>query len=392
MNIDLVFPKLPPALDGIGDHTARLAEALAAGGAAQRVRVLTAQQEAAALPGVAVERAFSLERRRGVRELLPAVRADPPDWLFLQFNQFSYGRWGLNPYLPLTVRRIQQQFPAVRVAVLFHEDFVPAAGWKSAAMTLWQRMQFWVLGRSADLVFFSISPWIEQYRSWFPNTPLRHLPVGSNMPRIATTREEARRRIGIDEETFVAGVFGSAHGSRLLGHVGRAAEALQQRTGDFVVLYVGPHGEAVRSALPGAPLIDAGRLPGEEVSRHLAAMDLHLAPFMDGVSTRRGSFMAGLQHGVPTVSTRGKQTDAMLQKQEGHAFFLVEEGDREGVARSAQRLLDHPLQRRHMARCSRAFYDAHFDWPCIAAALVRGIDEVGQAAEPSLPSSSSLLN
>jgi glycosyltransferase involved in cell wall biosynthesis len=377
MRIDLVFPKLPPALDGIGDHTARLAEALTAGGA--EVRVLTAQEEADPIPGATVEKAFSMERRRGVHGVLAAARRHPPDWLVLQFNQFSYGRWGLNPHVPLMVRRLERQQPGVRVAVLFHEDFVPVTNWRFAAMTCWQRAQFWGLGRQADLALFSIAPWVQQYRSWFPNTPVRHLPVGSNMPRLGLAWGEARRHVGIREEPFVAGVFGSAHGSRLLGHVRAAVKVLQRRAEDFTVLYVGPHGEALRAALPRAPLIDAGRLPPEDVSRHLAAMDVHLAPFMAGASTRRGSLMAGLQHGVPTVSTRGKQTDALLRRWDEHAVLLAEEGDRRGFARCAERLLNHPAERREIAQRSQTFYDTYFDWPVLADTLTEAMEAVARS-------------
>ena len=46
MDIDFIFPVLPPSLDGIGDHTAHLARALAAQGGT--VRVLTGLEP---LPG-----------------------------------------------------------------------------------------------------------------------------------------------------------------------------------------------------------------------------------------------------------------------------------------------------------------------------------------------------
>ena len=66
MRIDLLFPVLPPTLDGIGDHTARLSSALAAHA---DVRVLAAQVDAERIPDVEVQRTFQLPPRRGVIEL-----------------------------------------------------------------------------------------------------------------------------------------------------------------------------------------------------------------------------------------------------------------------------------------------------------------------------------
>ncbi|MFB6231999.1 MAG: glycosyltransferase family 4 protein [Salinibacter sp.] len=368
MTIDLVFPVLPPALDGIGDHTARLAEALSDRAS---VRVLTAQAEAAPIPGATVEPAFSCPPRRGVLALADAVAADPPDWLFLQFNQFSYGRWGLNPFLPAALYRIQRRCPGTRLAVLFHEDFLPASSWRNALMTTWQRAQFWALGRLADQVFFSIEPWVRQYRSWFPETPVDHLPIGSNIPRVEAERDAVRRRLGISEETFVLGVFGSLHASRLLPHIRAADDAVRRETGNALLLYVGPDGEDVRRAMDGRAVLDAGRLPARAVSRHVQAMDVYLAPFVDGVSTRRGSFLVALQHGVPTVGTHGPLTDPMLSDQDGEAFVLAPADEPDAFGRAAAALYRAPRRRSEMGRAAQHLFESNFEWDTIADRALR---------------------
>lgn len=367
MKIDLLFPVLPPTLDGIGDHTARLSAALAA---YTDVRVLTAQPVADAIDGVEVVHAFRLPPRRGVWDLVETVRADPPDWLFVQFNQFSYGRWGLNPFLPFVLWQLKRVVPQLKIAVMFHEDFLPANSWKNAVMTTWQRAQFWALGALADHVFFSIDPWVQKYQHWWPGTPVDHLPVGSNMPYIPTDRQEIRQELGIKESTFVMGVFGSLHASRLLSHIRAAAEAVQNRTDDAVLLYVGPHGEGFREAMNGLPVIDAGRLPAPEVSRHFQAMDVHLAPFIDGVSTRRGSFMTGLQHGVATVTTQGELTDHLFQNRDDAAFSMVPVGDRPAFAKAAVRMLNKADERNTYAAAGKELYHHRFRFEAVAQHLI----------------------
>jgi len=244
---------------------------------------------------------------------------------------------------------------------------VPLTSWKFAIMTLWQRAQFMALGRAADRIFFSIDPWAQKYTSWFPDTPVRHLPVGSNIPHLGLSRAEAREQIGIDENTFVAGVFGTLGPSRMVSFIRQAASALHKQTDDFVVLYVGPDGGSLRDAVESTPLIDSGRLSAEKVSVHLSAMDLHLAPYIDGISTRRGSFMAGVQHGVASLGTIGENTDPILAEANGKAFSLTRVDKPEMYIDQASKLLNDPEHRRRIAASGRKLYDANFSFEVTAA-------------------------
>lgn len=381
MRIDVVFPVLPPTLDGIGDYTARTGSALAAAGC--DVRILTAQETHDVPSKVDVEQAFSLHSWSGLFPLVDAVRSAPPDWLLVQFEQFAYGRYGFNPSLPLALWKIRRAVPSVRLAVMFHEDFVPASSWRNAAMTTWQRAQFWALGRISDLVAFSVQPWTDRYGSWFPNTEVAHWPVGSNIPNEGTPYDEARGQIGLGDSTFVAGVFGSLHGARLNEWICEAARALQRETDDLTLLYVGPHGSLLQESLPDLDVFDAGALPAEQVSVHLSAMDLHLAPFVDGASTRRGSFLAGLQHGVPTISTEGPLTDPMIATENGGPFRLTPAGDVDAFRRAALQLKSSPGTRRAMRCRAERFFEAHFEWDRVAARIRSSLDTSPKAASPA---------
>jgi glycosyltransferase involved in cell wall biosynthesis len=368
VQIVFVYPKLPPTIDGIGDHTVHLAAALANQG--HDMLVLTAQKQWDTIPPVDIQHAFSIDTRRGVLDLVSAVETASPEWLVIQFEQFAYGRWGLNPYLPLALHRIRGACPATRCAVMFHEDFMPATSLKKAAMSAWQRAQFWMLGRLADTAFFSVESWADRYTTWFPNTPTHHLPVGSNIPRLDVPSADARRQLGIDAEAFVIGLFGSAHPARLLSFVDRAAIACSQFASNLQVLYVGPHEERVRSQLsPQLDICATGALPAEDVSLCFSAMDLYLAPFKRGVSTRRGSFMVGLQHGVATVSTIGPDTGTLLTSHRDDAFLLAREDHPAQFAVHACHLTKEISDRQRLAQQGQSFYQKMFSWPAIASRL-----------------------
>ena len=369
MRIDLLFPVLPPVLDGIGDHTARMARVLAR---QCDVRVLTTQTDVSPIQNVRVEPCFTTNPLWKTGDFLAAVAADPPDWLIVQFNQFSYGRWGLNPFLPRALYKLRHVAPDTRVAWVAHEDFVPATSFKFRIMRLWQRQQFMALGRQADRIFFSIDPWVQKYGPLFKDTPVHHLPIGSNIPRVDDDPSDdpsvLRRQLGLDN-TFVVGFFGTLR-ARLLGHLKAAVSALQKQADDVVLLYVGPDGHDLRRAFPVLQILDAGRLPEENVSRHLAVMDLHLTPFIDGVSTRRGSFMAGLQHGIPTLATCGELTDRVLRRQDGRAFVLAPTTDASAFAESALDLYACPDYRNRIGRNARRLYDEQFAFEVTVPAML----------------------
>ena len=354
MKLHIIVPALPPQLDGIGDYTAALAAQLASRVA---VTLLTGDGfEAAPIAGVRIVPTFSPMTPQSAARLADHVRADPPDWLLLQYNPFSYGKRGLNLHLPRALRDLRRDLTGMRLAVMAHEIFVPIIDVKFAIMTTWQRAQLWQLGRAADGLFFSVQPWVRQFTRWFPGKPIQHLPVGSNIPRVAVTRDMARAELGFTDEDLVVGLFGTAHVSRMLPLINTTLRGLARAGHRVTLLYVGPSGDIVRAHVTDAPLVAEGFLAGADASRRFAAMDMYLAPFLDGVSTRRTSLMAALQHGVATVGSRGVWSDPLLLREDERALVLADVRDERGFEQQALRLAgDAALRARLGAEAARLF-------------------------------------
>ena len=368
MNITLIAAALPPQLDGIGDYTAQLAKELAR---ATCVSVLTCtEQPHTPLPDVKIVPAFDPIKPETCARLPALIQSEAPDWVVLQYQPFAYGKWGLNLYLPRALAQLKKQSPRTRFALMVHEPFVPIESWKRAIMTTWQRWQLWRLGQSADIVFFSIDPWAQRFRKWFPGKPTLHLPVGSSIPAVAISAQEARARLGIVAETLVLGFFGTVHASRLLDYVYDAAAAIRDSGQQVRVLYMGPHGHAVRQAMGDIPLLAEGPLEAEEISRRFAALDIYLAAFDDGISTRRTSLMTALQHGVATVGTWGERTDTLLKQEDGSAFLLSEAHSSSEFCAHAVRLAQNPDLRRQIGAQGQRLYEAQFAWPQIAKRML----------------------
>ena len=378
-----IAPALPPTMDGIGDYSARLCAELSR--FADTTIIAPIGRTPDPIAGVSIEQAFHPLRRRSVSGIGEAIRSLAPDWVVLQFNQFSYGRWGLNPCLPLVLRSTLRDCPGTRLAVMFHEDFVPAINWKFAVMRQWQRWQFKTLGRAADVVMFSIDPWVRKYASWFPGKPVLHVPVGSNIPDIAMSRSDARSRLGIGEDAIVLGVFGAILPNSNVPYLQPAIAAARKASRKVTLLYVGADVAVAREIAGDMPIIATGALEASEVSRRLRAMDIFLAPFSDGVSTRRGSMMAGIQHGIATVSTRGEFTDEMLKREAGRSLLLAPADDVNAYAGEVASLICDALLREQLGSAAAEFYRRDFDWPVIARRVMSALKTTQATADASEP-------
>lgn len=355
-----------------------MAEALAAEGA--EVRVITSDKNCSAIHGVGIDSVLETNHV-GFKALHALLKGNVPDVLMLQYNPFSWGHWGFNPLLPEVLQKIKRSYPTLCLAVMVHEPFVPASNWQFSIMTLWQRWQLWRLGHVADVVFFSIEAWAKRFSAWFEHTPVYHLPIGSNIPVEKESRGGARKRFGV-EDRFVLGLFGSASTHDGLPYIRSAVQSVMEHKPVAELLYVGPDGQRVKEFLQDLPVRNMGKLAAVDVSRAFGVMDLSLAPIPDGVSTRRGTVMAALAHGVPVAGLSGPSTDSVFSAASGQSIWLSPTGDIEAFGQLAAALAVHPT-RVHVGMAGRSLYEREFDWPVIVNRALRLLSQSNRSREPS---------
>jgi hypothetical protein len=362
MRLAMLCGGFPPAIDGIGDYSWCLSHALADRG--HDVTVFTSPgPKLTPAQGVTVVSCFDPNQPATIKTFPDLLKDQPAfDWLIVQYNPFSFGPRGFNPWLIQALARAKR---STRVAVMFHETCVPPWPWRFSAMFLWQYPQLVALSYAASRVFVSTERWIRELRRCNPNIVFHHLPVGSNLPLCALTREEARARLGIPTEAILLGVFGSAHGSKMLDWIGSAARAVSHRFPHTSVLYIGQDGRRVREACAGAPFLDAGPLPAAEAALGIRAMDLMLAPFSDGISTRRTSAMSALQHGVPVCSTISKWSDSIFRDARSPGLSLCNPTRVEEYVRRVLAVAEMILGNADLGNDLKDLYDAKFSWPII---------------------------
>lgn len=370
----------PPNLDGIGDYTWWLAGALAR---ASPVSVFTRSGKHISQDGVTVVPVFDPANLETITLLPEALIASgfgkSGDSLVFQYNPFSWGKRGFCPAVPRTLREVKRQLPEIKIAIMFHETTVPCWPWRFTIMRTWQRPVFRALCHLSDVSFASSERYVQQIKRIGANAPIHHLPVGSNLAASALSCEEARQELNLPGDGVYIGVFGSAHESRLLDWIATAFHSIQGRYPQAKLLYVGPHGESISRALGGRhDLIDLGIQPADRAGICISAMDLLLAPFNDGISTRRGSAIAAFQNGVPVASTTTNWTDTLFTEKPLRSILLssaTNAGEFAKEAASWTKFLDEPQIRQAFREEVKEFHDENFSWAAIAKKLTTCIKE-----------------
>jgi glycosyltransferase involved in cell wall biosynthesis len=372
MRLALLCGQYPPVIDGIGDYSWCLSHALASRG--HNVTVLTSHgPRLKPTKGIAIVPCFDPNRPATIKALPAVLKKEPAfDWLIVQYNPFSFGPRGLNPWL---IPALVSAARLTQLAVMFHETCVPYWPWKFTAMLLWQYPQLFAQCLIAKRVFVSTERWSSELRRCNPKVICHHLPVGSNLPFCALTKEEARAQLSLPRDSILLGVFGSAHESKMPDWVGSAARAVYERFPQTSVLYIGQDGQRVRDACTGVPYLDMGPLPAVEAGAAIRAIDLLLAPFSDGISTRRTSAMSALQHGVPLCSTISKWSDNIFREWRSPGLGLCNPANVDDFVLSVLAVAEEVLKNADLGHDLKDLYDASFSWPVISKSMLAHLDE-----------------
>jgi glycosyltransferase involved in cell wall biosynthesis len=357
----LLTGELPPRCGGVGDYTANLAAALAAAG--DRVRVHAPFVEPRREGNLSIEPLPDLFGRASQAALAAAVDAEP-GIVLLQYVPNALGQRGMNLPFCGWLKRLRRAGADVRV--MFHEPYFYFSWerpWRNLLALVQRRMAATLLDASA-CVYVSTETW-RPFLSAVGTVPACSvLPIPSSLQAVATPAavDRVRARYAPDARPLV-GHFGT-YGAHVATMLERWLPAIADAAPQANILCLGDGSDAfvTRTAAHHARLAGrlsaTGRLEGAALAAALAACDVLVQPYPDGVTTRRTSVMAGLRLGVPTVSTTGPLTEPVWR--ETNALRLVPTDATAAAAQGVAALLDDPSARHALGEAGGAAYEARF--------------------------------
>lgn len=240
-----------------------------------------------------------------------------------------------------------------------------------------------VLLRAATRVWMSIPGWEPRLRACAlgRRIGMQWLPIFSNIP----PSNDPARELAIRRRYFHHGV--------LIGHFGTYGPLITDLLKPILlrllsdpepqaVLLMGEKSdrfreELVQQAPEIANLVFAtGALPADEISHHLGACDLLIQPYPDGVTSRRTSFMAGLAHGKPMVTTAGHSTEPFWSEC-SDAVSLAPARETDAFVTHVRRLRNDITGRKRAGAAAYQLYQGRFDRSHVVTKL-RQAGEPGQ--------------
>ena len=228
--------------------------------------------------------------------------------------------------------------------------------------------------RAAERLFVSTESWTPIVNSLAGRErSVRCLPIPSNIP-VAGNRQmvtELRNRYPSGESLLI-GHFGT-YGTHIAALLTATLPSILLHDARRIVVLLGRGSENLRDELIAQHpeianrLHASGILSAEALSCHLQVLDLMLQPYPDGISTRRTSIMACLQHGIPTITTTGQLTEAFWSETGAVVLLLLD--DVGAIEKSVRRLQDDQDKRTRIGTRARTLYDDRFDIRHTIAAL-----------------------
>jgi glycosyltransferase involved in cell wall biosynthesis len=345
MHIGIITGEYPPMQGGVGDYSRELARALVAGRHA--VSVLTSRPHradpASAIDvpdGVHVTATIDNWNHAVWGAVQAWVNERQPEVINVQYEAAAFKMAALVHSLPILLRK----YPIVTT---YHDLLVPYLFPKAGPLRYQALM---TLAKTSEAVIVTNRQDEVQLEREAGIKALHNIPIGSNIadqPPPDYQRTAWRTALNLPADALLGGYFGFLNISKgvdTLLHA--AAEAIRGGLPLYLLMIGGNTGSSDVSNSDHARTLDTliadlnldaalrwtGYVDNPLVSANLRAVDMLLLPYRDGVSYRRGSFMAGLAHGCPIITTH-PSTD-LPELRHAHNVWLVPPADAPALARA----------------------------------------------------------
>jgi glycosyltransferase involved in cell wall biosynthesis len=297
-------------------------------------------------------------------------------WVCLQYTAFSWSRTGFSIGLVAALLVLRKR--GARCAVVLH-DPGPCAGnrWidklRRSVQVPVLKMAYHLADRSIFTINLAKATWLNGKRD-----KAIFIPVGANLP--GTTPIPPAREVPKDvKEISVFCFTGGPHARCEAEDIAYAVRQASRRAGPLRVVVLGRHADLgegpLREALAGSGVeVEVhGVLPAEAIEQRLSRTDVQIF-VRGGISTRRGSAIAGIACGLPVVSYAWRETGPPVTDA---GVVLVPSGDREALAEGLTRVLADDLFREQLRQRSLQAREKHFSWDAIAAQFRSALSDQG---------------
>ncbi len=362
----IITGEYPPQPGGVSDYTRSVAKGLVEAGDEVTVWAPECEHDTPRQDGILIHRLPGCFGPRALSRLTAQLKRERSEHcrLLVQYVPQMYGWKAMNLPFCLWLYGHRCHGPWV----MFHEvavDISAKQEFRYNIIGVVTHLMASIVARSAKRIYISIPYWKKQLGRIAPtNKPVTWLPVPSSIANDASPQavEEVRKRLLAGADRKIVGHFGT-YGLLTAECLVQLLPRVLQSDQSIVVLLLGRNSEQfAEQLLQHQPhfsdhVIAAGAMSAEDIAIHLKACDLLLQPYLDGVSSRRTSIMAGLALGIPIVTNKGKLTEPVWDQ---GFVALTDKVDVQEQANLTVELLDDSRRRQALAAMSAEAYQEYF--------------------------------
>lgn len=352
---------------GVSDYCAVLARALGETGDRVEVWASASAAETISSPKVGVHRLPDHFGWRGLRVLSRASAGWPEGTrVLVQYVPHVFGAKGMNVAFVFWLWRQRRRSA---IWVMFHEvayPLIPHQPIRHRVLAQVQRAMARVLVRAAARVFVSIPAWRDFLIGiGAPATEGVWLPIPSNLPTAVDAPQVAafRRELAIGAGHLLVGHFGT-YGPLITPLLEGVVAQVLAHDPAAIVLLLGKGSDDFAAELRGRypawaqRVQGSGRMEADAVAGRIAACDLMVQPYADGISSRRTTAMAALALGVPIVSNAGHLSESIWR--ESGCVALADRPEAEAFGPLLQAVLSDAGLRGELGKRGKQVYAEHF--------------------------------
>jgi len=374
MKVAIISGSFPPIKCGNSEGTQHLCLTLARLG-------LEVELVTTSTPELGVMHSTSLDFRlrpaiqrwnfRSAPNLLRIVRQIAPDVVQVEYPTVPYGWHPMINLFPSILRLLKPQYPVV---TRLHEFSCAHPLRKLSVLPL-------VLSSHRTIVPTEIERRSVERLLPLMKSRIIVVPVGTN---IALTddpefdRASWRDRLGVDQKETLLCYFGFLSKTKDIEMLLRAVSRVVQSGARVKLLMIADldsdhnlHHRVINDLIEELELFETiiwtGYADATHVSNFLKSADAIVLPFKDGVSLRRTTFMTGIAHGLPVITTvRGEPPYGLLHREN---VMLVPVGDAQALADVLHDVLSSSQLRQRLSVGAKKLA-RRFSWENIGKALL----------------------
>jgi glycosyltransferase involved in cell wall biosynthesis len=289
-------------------------------------------------------------------------------WILLQYTALGWSKRGFPLSAAVTIWIARHR--GAKCAVVFH-DALPYSAPRFVDR-IRRAVQLWVMRRIYQMTLHSIMTVPVENVTWLPHTATRaeFIPIAANLSGTLVKLDGTNsvRENNLPKTIAIFGVTGPPQLQPEVEFIAQIVRQATEQVGATKLLVLGRNAleaEApLRAALAGTKveLGIHGVLPADEIECRLSESDVLLF-LRGGISSRRGSALAGIACGLPVVAFAGAETGPPITEA---GVLLSPGGDRTALANNLARVLSDDALRNDLRKRSLEARDKYFSWDVIA--------------------------